>query len=60
MRKVFSIGAALLFAVAIASASVTFNPATGTGFVGKGDVQLAYGWNNKQLQDNAVALAEAG
>lgn len=24
----------------------------GTGFVGKGDVQLAYGWNNKQLQSN--------
>jgi hypothetical protein len=53
MRKLFSIGAALVFATAIASASVTFDPATGTGFVGKGDVQLAYGWNNKQLQDNA-------
>jgi hypothetical protein len=33
--------------------AVTFDPATGTGFVGKGDVQLVYGWNNKQLQDNA-------
>jgi hypothetical protein len=27
--------------------------ADGWGFVGKGDVQLALGWNNKQLQDNA-------
>jgi hypothetical protein len=26
----------------------------GYGFVGKGDVQLIYGWNNKDLQDNAV------
>jgi hypothetical protein len=25
----------------------------GFGFVGKGDVQLVYGWNNKALQDNA-------
>jgi hypothetical protein len=34
-------------------AAVTFDPETGTGFVGKGDVQTAFGWNNKQLQDNA-------
>ena len=53
MRKSFSIGAALMFASAILSASFTFDPASGNGFVGKGDVQLAYGWNNKQLQDNA-------
>jgi hypothetical protein len=25
----------------------------GVGFVGKGDVQLAFGWNNAQLQSNA-------
>ena len=56
MRKVFSIGAALVFATAIASASVLFEPVTGTGFVGKGDVQLLFGWNNKQLQDNASGL----
>jgi opacity protein-like surface antigen len=36
-----------------ASAAVTFSPDTGTGFVGKGDIQLGFGWNNKQLQDNA-------
>ncbi len=30
-----------------------FVDADGYGFCGKGDVQLVYGWNNKQLQDNA-------
>ena len=41
--------------VSPASAAVTFNDQTGTGFVGKGDVQLALNWNNKQLQDNEKA-----
>ncbi len=45
---------AILLTVTVAFAAVTFDPATGTGFVGKGDVQLIYGWNNKQLQDNAA------
>ena len=40
----------------VASATVTFNPATGTGFVGKGDVQLAFGWNNQALQANASGV----
>lgn len=39
-----------------ALAAVTFDPGTGTGFVGKGDVQLAYGWNNAALQRNAGSL----
>lgn len=47
-----AIGAIALLATA-AHAVVTFDPATGTGFVGKGDVQLVYSWNNKALQDNA-------
>ena len=59
MRKLFSIGAALMFASAIASASVRFDPPTGNGFVGKGDVQLVYGWNNKQLQDNAASVGSS-
>jgi hypothetical protein len=33
-----------------------FNPADGTGFVGKGDVQLVYGWSNAQLQTNAGSV----
>ena len=37
----------------VAYATVNFDLPTGTGFVGKGDVQLAYGWNNSQLQSNA-------
>jgi hypothetical protein len=50
-------GAALALSVATAVfAAVTFDPGTGTGFVGKGDVQLVYGWNNKQLQDNAASV----
>ncbi len=41
---------------AVAFAAVTFDPATGTGFVGKGDVQLAFGWNNAQMQANHQAV----
>jgi hypothetical protein len=36
--------------------AVTFDPGTGTGFVGKGDVQLKFGWNNKALNDNADSV----
>jgi hypothetical protein len=49
--------AAMLVASTAAIAAVTFDPATGTGFVGKGDVQLAFGWNNKALQDNASSVS---
>jgi hypothetical protein len=37
-------------------ATVTFDPSTGTGFVGKGDVQSAFGWNNAQLQAKAAGV----
>lgn len=37
----------------IAAAAVTFDAPSGTGFVGKGDVQNAFGWNNATLQANA-------
>jgi hypothetical protein len=47
--------AAAAFTTAV-MAAVTFDPATGTGFVGKGDVQLAFGWNNNQLQTNASGV----
>jgi len=60
MRKLITVGA-LLAAVALsasgASAAVTFDQITGTGFVGKGDVQLVYGWNNHQLQANAANVS---
>ncbi|HEU4446593.1 MAG TPA: hypothetical protein VFR94_18115 [Nitrososphaeraceae archaeon] len=44
------------FSFTTAYAAVTFNAADGTGFVGKGDVQTFFGWNNKQLQDNAGSV----
>lgn len=44
--------AGALLASSLAGAAVAFDPETGEGFVGKGDVQTAFGWNNKQLQDN--------
>src|SRR5919199_5346652 len=55
----------LVTARGVAYASVTFDPtcpykpsnATGKcGFVGKGDVQLALGYNNTQMQKNAGNL----
>jgi hypothetical protein len=40
-----------------ASASVAFDSSTGTGFVGKGDIQVPLGWNNQALQKNAAGLS---
>jgi hypothetical protein len=59
MRKFIGLTAlvgAFAIGTTVALAAVTFDPATGTGFVGKGDVQLALGYNNKQLQDNAGSV----
>jgi hypothetical protein len=51
------VGMVMALAVAgVAGAEITFNPLTGTGFVGKGDVQTAFGWNNATLQTNAGGL----
>ena len=59
-KKLYAAIALALVAVMVAStaamAAVTYDPGTGTGFVGKGDVQLAFGWNNKQLQTNASGV----
>jgi hypothetical protein len=48
---------AMFVAAGAVFAAVTFDPATGTGFVGKGDVQLAFNLNNKQLQQNASKVS---
>jgi hypothetical protein len=40
----------------VAFAAVDFDVATGTGFVGKGDVQNAFGWNDAGLQANATGV----
>lgn len=57
MRKFLYAAAAAtaLFSTA-AMATVTFDPDTGTGFVGKGDVQLAFGWNNAAAQTNGRSV----
>jgi hypothetical protein len=57
MKKltIFAAAAAAVTATA-AIAAPTFDPATGTGFVGKGDVQLALGLNNRGLQNTADSL----
>ena len=57
MRKLYLAMGLALVAVFVSAgavfAAVTFDPVTGKGFVGKGDVQLAFNLNNKQLQQNA-------
>lgn len=53
MRKAVLTAGAVLALGGAAFAAVIFDPTTGEGFVGKGDVQLTFGWNNKALQDNA-------
>ena len=59
MKRFAALPVAALIAITSATAAigaVTFNSETGEGFVGKGDVQLAFDWNNKQLQENARAV----
>ncbi|MCG9698156.1 hypothetical protein [Shewanella sp. Isolate11] len=46
---------ASLFIALSANASVTYDE-NGVGFVGKGDIQSLFDWNNSQLQENAGAL----
>jgi hypothetical protein len=52
VSSVSSLLAILMIATAVFAAA-TFDLATGTGFVGKGDVQQIYTWNNKELNANA-------
>jgi hypothetical protein len=52
-------GIAAVAAAGVALASVTFDPVTGVGFVGKGDVQLVYGQNNSQIQNALIANPQA-
>jgi len=52
-KMLWAAAAATAFISTAALATVTFDNTTGTGFVGKGDVQIALGWNNATLQRNA-------
>ena len=57
MRKfAIAAAAALTITSSIAMATVTVD-ANGFGFVGKGDVQLAFGWNNAAAQKNVNAVS---
>jgi hypothetical protein len=56
LTGLFAFGGIVL-AAGVAYATVAFDASTGAGFVGKGDVQLAFGWNNAQLQANASGVS---
>jgi hypothetical protein len=56
-KGILGVVVAAAMASATVLASVSFDPSTGTGFVGKGDVQTALGWNNAQAQANAGSLS---
>ncbi|WP_423800203.1 hypothetical protein [Neobacillus sp. SAB-20_R2A] len=60
MKKILSGVAAGALALGImassAFAAVTIDPSTGKGFVGKGDVQTALGYNNAKMQAEANNL----
>lgn len=49
-------GATLLMFAGAANA-YTLDLSTGTGFVGKGEVQTPFGWNNAKLQSNASGVS---
>jgi len=54
MKKLLlAAAAATAFVSTAAWAIVTFDPDTGYGFVGKGDVQTPFGWNNAAAQREA-------
>jgi hypothetical protein len=56
--KKLSVGiAACGAALVTAYAAVTFDPSTGLGFVGKGDLQTPWGWNDAKLQENAADVS---
>ena len=55
-KSLLMAAAALVGSATLAIAAVIFDPATGTGWVGKGDVQTAFGWNNAAMQRNHLAI----
>lgn len=56
MKKITGILVLLVLVAVTSFASVSFDATTGKGFVGKGDVQLAFGWNNAALQNNYAGV----
>lgn len=56
-KMLFAAAAATALISTAAMATVTFDPTTGVGFVGKGDIQTLFGWNNSKLQTNAGGVS---
>jgi hypothetical protein len=59
MKKLLAIVMTLVMVLGFsitAFAAVTFDAETGKGFVGKGDVQNAFGWNNAEAQTNIPSV----
>jgi len=57
IRKSFLIAAAAAVTLSTAAyAAVSFDEVTGSGFVGKGDIQLLTGWNNVQAQQRIPGI----
>ena len=53
-----AVGAGLVLAAGGSASAYTLDSA-GVGWVGKGEVQSAYGWNNKTMQDNVGGVTFA-
>ncbi|MDP3892859.1 hypothetical protein [Nocardioides sp.] len=60
LKAAAAAAATIMLTATAASAAVTFDPGTGTGFVGKGDVQTALGLNNNAVQNTAVSFSYQG
>jgi len=56
MRKTFITTILITVLAVISVYALQFDPNTGVGFVSKGQVQSAFGWNNAQLQQNASGI----
>jgi hypothetical protein len=60
-RPVLAGGLAAIVALAATAsltlAAVTFDPATAQGYVGKADVQAAFGWKDQAVQANASRIS---
>jgi opacity protein-like surface antigen len=57
MKKFITAAVIATLAISSPAAAAVSVDDFGFGFVGKGDVQLAFGWNNSQLQSNAAGLS---
>jgi hypothetical protein len=54
MRKfIIAASIAALAVVPTVASAADFNAATGAGFVGKGEIQTPFGWNDQKLQSKA-------